>query len=732
MYFNTKSTLDENFSLTPTKVPIQQFINKNCSKTLIFTQGKYSLSNINTKQKFKPVSKSLLAYVSQGLCFSNDVTVEVNKDTNDYEANLIKITKQSKDKTTVNRFEKIEKPEQKFSKQNVSKSIKLKNFEKKCLENIWTKTKLGGYEKSKVCCSGTDKPNKSTSKTIFPNHAKSKKPSIFWNDVLIKNLSGCSLKKIYESPCTTAYDKLKLEKIINDLFHLNEENVSNDTVKIEEVDDEETRKIKLKILKDQQKLKEKANRESCLKNDPILVKTLAEYYRLPKYFKDLKLRKEEHTENFNNTCKTIKINDDKDLMSEKLKQKFSSTINSNHMLKSKNEYEAKLVAGVKKQVYSKEKTTVLLQDKSKYKLKLQETYPKEPKDYTLNYDKVKINMTKGALRWSSLPKRIDEHQNLMFSPNNIVDTDFDQPNSDAECFYGKKIDDITLVSCLEMWRQKWSMSNRWHDLKLADILIDLNSIHNSVRLAAMAACLVASLYFIPNQHHDIAKFGREIKMHLDKCVWSETISKVYEQSSITSVPKQNLTTSDTSYEWSRKNVGHLPAPLLRKISEMMTSDSHERVRLTACMCLHVCGHEELQITQILQYHIQNGLPSDQLVAGQIVALRGIPSTKVVQQMVNMLIEGDNEYEQASKLLIHLSQFTRLVHSLLAEQLNSSNYKVRAAVCSVLCQTRGEINHDLVNKLKKMMSQDWSSQSRNYVTAKTKDNVHSRTKGNPKM
>ena len=40
---------------------------------------------------------------------------------------------------------------------------------------------------------------------------------------------------------------------------------------------------------------------------------------------------------------------------------------------------------------------------------------------------------------------------------------------------------------------------------------------------------------------------------------------------------------------------------------MMTSDSHERVRLTACMCLHVCGHEELQITQILQYHIQNGL-----------------------------------------------------------------------------------------------------------------------------
>lgn len=52
------------------------------------------------------------------------------------------------------------------------------------------------------------------------------------------------------------------------------------------------------------------------------------------------------------------------------------------------------------------------------------------------------------------------------------------------------------------------LANRWHDLKLADILIDLNNIHDSVRLAAMATCLVASLYFIPNQHHDIAKFGK--------------------------------------------------------------------------------------------------------------------------------------------------------------------------------------------------------------------------------
>ena len=56
-----------------------------------------------------------------------------------------------------------------------------------------------------------------------------------------------------------------------------------------------------------------------------------------------------------------------------------------------------------------------------------------------------------------------------------------------------------------------------------------------------------------------------------------------------------------------KTIGHLPAPLLTKVSEMMTSDSHERVRLAACMCLHVCGNEELEVTEVLQYHIQCGL-----------------------------------------------------------------------------------------------------------------------------
>ncbi len=52
---------------------------------------------------------------------------------------------------------------------------------------------------------------------------------------------------------------------------------------------------------------------------------------------------------------------------------------------------------------------------------------------------------------------------------------------------------------------------------------------------------------------------------------------------------------------------------------------------------------------------------------------------------------------------------RLVHSLLAEQLNSSNWKVRAVVCDVLGDVKGEINRDLVNKLKKVMWQDWSSE-----------------------
>jgi len=710
MYLNNKSSLHENFSLAPTK--FQELVNNKNSETFIkYTKCKYNPSNINQKKKLKPASKSLLAYVGQGLCFSSDVIDEFNNHTNVNSSNLLNIIKQPKGRRVSDNSIKNDELQTKFLKQNIFKVMKLKHFEKKCLENIWTKTKLGKYEKNKFYCSGIDKPNKSFPENTVQSYNKSKKSSVCLNEVLMKKLSKYSLRKIYESACTTAGDKLKLEKIINELFHLNDDNVSSDIIKIEEVDDEETRKIKMKILKDQQKLREKANKEACLKSDPNLVKTLAEYYLLPRSLKALGFNKVEHTELFNNTCENIEITDGKDSMSGKLKTKLNLKISSNHMLKSKNEYESKLLEGVTNQVYSEEKTTIQLQDDSKYKVKLQDTYPKDPREYGTKDFKGKTSLTKGALRWSSLPKKIDAHQSLMFFPNINEMLDFAQPKSDAEILCGRKIDSETLVSCIEMWRQKWSMSNRWHDLKLADILLDLNSIHDSVRLAAMATCLVASLYFIPNQNVDIVQFGRDIKTQSAERVWSETINKVYEECSIASISNQSLSRYDSTNNKPTKTIGHLPAPLLTKVSEMMTSDSHERVRLAACMCLHVCGNEELEVTEVLQYHIQCGLPSDQLVAGQIVALRGIPSTKVVQQMVNMLVEGDSEYEQASKLLIHLSQFTRLVHSLLAEQLNSSNYKVRAAVCNVLCQTRGEINHDLVNKLKKMMSQDWSSQVR---------------------
>ena len=56
----------------------------------------------------------------------------------------------------------------------------------------------------------------------------------------------------------------------------------------------------------------------------------------------------------------------------------------------------------------------------------------------------------------------------------------------------------------------------------------------------------------------------------------------------------------------------------------------------------------------------------------------------------------------------VSPLQRLVHCLLAEQLNNSNWKVRAVVCDVLGDVKGDINRDMVNKFKVMMWEDWST------------------------
>ncbi|XP_039642935.1 HEAT repeat-containing protein 4 isoform X2 [Perca fluviatilis] len=114
---------------------------------------------------------------------------------------------------------------------------------------------------------------------------------------------------------------------------------------------------------------------------------------------------------------------------------------------------------------------------------------------------------------------------------------------------------------------------------------------------------------------------------------------------------------------------------------------------------------------------QSGLDPDSWLAAQRAALDGDYSHSVIQRLVAQLFlcrdEQTDREEQAvdSQLVVPLLSFissqTTLVRSLLAEKLNSSDWRDRLISCSTLGSLKGPTNKDVVQKLSDLMCSDHS-------------------------
>ncbi|XP_035850301.1 HEAT repeat-containing protein 4 isoform X2 [Sander lucioperca] len=114
---------------------------------------------------------------------------------------------------------------------------------------------------------------------------------------------------------------------------------------------------------------------------------------------------------------------------------------------------------------------------------------------------------------------------------------------------------------------------------------------------------------------------------------------------------------------------------------------------------------------------QSGLDPDSWLAAQRSALDGDYSHGVIRRLVAQLFlcrdEQPDSEEQAddSQLVVPLLSFissqTTLVRSLLAEKLNSSDWRDRLISCSTLRSLKGPLNKDVVQKLSDLMCSDHS-------------------------
>ncbi|KAK7153152.1 hypothetical protein R3I93_011148 [Phoxinus phoxinus] len=163
-----------------------------------------------------------------------------------------------------------------------------------------------------------------------------------------------------------------------------------------------------------------------------------------------------------------------------------------------------------------------------------------------------------------------------------------------------------------------------------------------------------------------------------------------------------------SKEWKLKAV---PQELQALIVSAL-EDPVKRVQMAAAVCQYAMRTPNTHARDILRSTIKQdpyGTGADSWVAAQCLAIDGDASQAVIQRLLSQhfLRDALSDQEQSMTLLSNISSKTTLVRSLLAEELNSANWRTRVQACTSIAQLRSQINKDLCNKLIHMMWNDWS-------------------------
>ncbi|XP_018417700.1 PREDICTED: HEAT repeat-containing protein 4 [Nanorana parkeri] len=230
-----------------------------------------------------------------------------------------------------------------------------------------------------------------------------------------------------------------------------------------------------------------------------------------------------------------------------------------------------------------------------------------------------------------------------------------------------------LHNILSQWKSAWVISSMWKDATLEQLTRDLASVHKVCKTSALVT-IASSAVAGPLDGKD----PREI-----------AIKKIDGSKRLQAVPA-------------------LPSEIQNLITDALHNED-DLVRMAAALSQFFIQEFSEEARRIMFTILENGNDADSWAAAQCLALEGNHTYLVIQRILTQLFEQlDEETEdQALYLLSLLSQKTTLVHSLLGEALNRSNWKDRIVACRTLSHLHGDIRKDLKNKLNHLMWNDWS-------------------------
>ncbi|XP_071828590.1 HEAT repeat-containing protein 4-like isoform X2 [Apostichopus japonicus] len=422
---------------------------------------------------------------------------------------------------------------------------------------------------------------------------------------------------------------------------------------------------------------------------------LVSFYRLP--FGLRKAQRESQREAagaINTTAKDVKIYRRKAKPPPTLRDVMNPAV-GDKMFDTHNQFEQEWLSGAE-QLFRSNKSQILMSSGNLYQTHNQQSYPIDPDNWheEANSRKGKQKkkkrkrenssskkaevIQKGHSKWSKLPEAIQEE--VMSVHEAGYDPEAHREPSPSTLRNHRE--NPALVRLVDEWRSKWNLSNKWYDSSVEDLERDLKDLNEHVRLQAVATIARASTY------RPAPEPGIPVK---------DTISRFRRQ-------RSDQTANDSQ--------GILPETLVKSIEGALHDSSH-RVRVTAAITLYTLSRPNEEAKALLNNIIRTGTPPERWAAAQCLAHAGVCDSYVVGELVNQLFSSEDivKHEQCVTHLSKLSQNSSIVHSMVAEQLNSTSWRRRIVACKVLPRLHGVVNKDITHKLTNLMWNDWHKEVR---------------------
>ncbi|XP_057586395.1 HEAT repeat-containing protein 4 isoform X2 [Hippopotamus amphibius kiboko] len=213
----------------------------------------------------------------------------------------------------------------------------------------------------------------------------------------------------------------------------------------------------------------------------------------------------------------------------------------------------------------------------------------------------------------------------------------------------------------------------WHHKTVEGLLRSLVDIHDDIRIQAIITCATAAL---ERPHIAISQGDSDRETVKAPCI--QDLPEV------------------------------LQPPL-----EAALCDKNANVRMAAAVCQYAIRSHNPLAQEIMQTALLKGNSVDSWAAAQCLALEGAATYPVIKRLLHQLFNKKNEdtEQQSCTLLSHLSRKTTLIHTMLAVELNSRQWKDRIVACRALSCIGGNVSSDMKRKLIQLMLSDWNKKVR---------------------